>query len=472
MTRLSIGARWTLRSTAAMMVVVAAMAAVFYPLIEANFRKDALLVAELQVDELTEALEHQATSSALSPELIAYVDQHIHSASEELKLGIRIVDPGGDPLLERGIFRHRAFPPRGDFAERAALGRAVEVDVGESLPYLLYARALPIGYAEVAISTRPFLRGFLDLRDRFLEALPFVLALAAGLSWWLTQRSLAPIAHMTAAARRITASQLDEEIPTSGSGDELDSLATTLNAMMERVRTGVEQLRGFSSNAAHQLRTPLSLLRTRLEIAAVAERDANVDQDLLLAALGDVERLGDAIRGMLRLAESEGGLTPKQRRVFEIAPELEQVVEFFEPVATKKGVTLELDSGAPAKVEGDADWLRELFSNLIDNAVKYTQTGGRVVISASPSRDTVVVTVEDDGQGIAPDRLADVFERFERGADAARTPGTGLGLTVAREIARAHGGSISVRSEAGRGSSFTVRLPLEGSVRSPIGTKH
>jgi heavy metal sensor kinase len=466
--RLSIGLRWTLRYTAATMLVVLALSFVYYKLVEVRVRADAQLVLELQANELAEAVERQAGEGVVTDALVAYVDQHLDSAQGDLRLGIRVVDPDGRPLLERGVFEQRAIPLPTDFRALAASRRIVEIDVGESFPYAVITAPIEHGYVEVAVSTRRFLRGIRDLRNSFLQVLPAALLATGVLGWWLARSSLAPISRMTEAARRISASQLDERIPTSGARDELDALALTLNAMMERVGAGVERIRSFSSTAAHQLRTPLSLLRSRLEIASLSERDPEADQALLSGALRDVERLGDAVRGMLRLSDSEGGLRPEQRRPVELRPLLEEVVDFFEPVASEKGLDLRLSAEGEARVVGDVDWLRELFSNLVDNAVKYTPPGGRVEVALASRGGEVEVAVHDTGPGI-PDRdHARVFERFERGAAGADVQGVGLGLTIAREIALTHGGSIRVASRPGKGSVFTACLPRhDGAAASP-----
>jgi len=267
---------------------------------------------------------------------------------------------------------------------------------------------------------------------------------------------------MTEAARRITMSQLDEKIPISGSGDELDSLAQTLNEMMARIGIGVAGVRSFSSNAAHQLRTPVSLLHSRLDIAATAVRDPVSDQQLIEAALDDSVRIGEAIRGMLRLADSEAGLRSENRKPVELFPLLEAVVEFFEPLASEQGIRLTLDAAGPATVIGDAEWLNELFSNLVDNALKYTKAGGSVIVTARREGAHVAVAVRDTGCGIPADELDRVLGRFQRGRSHGQMGGAGLGLGGALEIARAHGGSIEVESTPGRGATFTAWLPLRG----------
>jgi heavy metal sensor kinase len=459
---ISIGLKWTLRFTLATMVVVSLVALYHYELVENRIRSDARVLLELQAEELVEAWDRYARREISLEDLVDYVDGHIDSAQDELKLGIRIHDSEGAVVLERGIFLFREFPEIVGSNPLPTSTRISQVDVGEKYAYTVMTKPLASGFVEVAISSRRFTRALLDLRNSFLMSFPVALVLTALLGWWLARRSLRPIASITETARRITVSQLEEKLPISGSGDELDSLAQTLNEMMARIRAGVARVRAFSSNAAHQLRTPVSLLRSRLDIAATADRDPVSDQRLIEAALRDVERIGEAIRGMLRLADSEAGLTPEGRKPVELFSTLADVVEFFEPVAADEGIRLSLDATEPATVSGDPEWLNELFSNLIDNALKYTEAGGSVSVTTRREGARVAVAIRDTGHGIPADELDRVFERFQRGRREDQTGGAGLGLAVALEIARAHGGRIEVESAPGRGTTFTTWLPLSG----------
>jgi two-component system heavy metal sensor histidine kinase CusS len=417
-----------------MMLIVTAMAFGHYKLVERQIRADALLLLEIQAREIAEAVGRQAQGPVATEELADYLDQHVDITS-------------------------RQIPVHPDFEVLAAEGRVVEFDAGDRYPYQILIAPLLSGYAEIVIYSRHFLRGVRDVRNSFLQTLPIALLLSGLIGWWMARGSLASIARMTDAARRISASQLDEKIPTTGTGDELDSLARTLNAMMSRIRAGLERARSFSTNAAHQLRTPISHARSRLEIAAVSPRNPQADQTLIAAVLHDLERLGEAIRGMLRLADSEGGIRADRRRVVVLAPLVEEVLGFFEPLASERDVKLRLLSAAPATVSGDPDWLKELFSNLIDNALKYTPAGSSVEVAVRADRDRAAVSVRDHGPGIAAEARERVFERFYREEPASES-GLGLGLTLAREIARAHDGDIVVEDAPGQGSTFTARLPL------------
>jgi signal transduction histidine kinase len=162
---------------------------------------------------------------------------------------------------------------------------------------------------------------------------------------------------------------------------------------------------------------------------------------------------------MLRLAQSEAGLQPGQRVPVAISALIAEVVEFFHPLADEAGVQLSTDLDDSVSVPGDPSWLHQLFANLLHNAIKYTPAGGRIEVNAAPREQGVSVIIRDTGIGIDPEQAANVFEPFQRAAGRPETPGVGLGLPLAREIARAHGGEIALESEPGKGSTFTVSLP-------------
>ncbi len=456
---LPIEIHWAIRFALAMLFVAALTTFVHYELMVRRIRSDTLLVIRLQAQEIAESFRRQPAGGDLVGALSAYVDQHIASSDPDLDLGIRVVDADGRPVIARGSFERLRFPspqPPG-----SGEGELRELDLGAANPYVMWTTRLPRGFVEIAIDSRRFARGLRELGQSFLLPLPVLAALTALLGWWLARRSLAPVARIAEAARRITASQLDEELPISGSGDELDRLAQTLNAMIARLRKSFLRTRAFSSNAAHQLRSPVSVLRSRLENAQATPRDPHLDDEMIAAAIRDVDRIGATIQGMLHLADSEGGLPAEHRRLLDPASLVAGVIEFFEPLATDLGITIDWKAEAAAPpVNGDRDWLSELFSNLLDNAIRHTPRGGSVQVALSVRDGSVAVAIRDAGPGIPAEELPRIFERFHRGRGASAR-GAGLGLPIAREIAEAHGGRLEVESTEGRGSCFTTWLPAE-----------
>ena len=450
--RLSIGAQWTLRSAAVMLVTASAFSAYVYERAERGIEKDAKTLVKLQ---LAQVLEFMAEHPGDEATWTSFAQRQVGAADPDLRLGISIFDPKGAIVHEAGS----AFGAGVTLPPEPLFGEMREVDLGRNYKFLALAKSEEQGAVQVLVYSRLFARSAARVRDAFVGALPVLLLLTAGLGWWLTRGSLRPIAVMTQSARRISASQLDESIPRTGSGDELDQLAATLNDMLARVREGVERVKRFSVDAAHQLRTPLTAMQNEIEVTLTKERTDREYRVVLEDMLVQVGTLSETINGMLRLAQSEGGLDPDHRQRVEIDPLLEEVVEFFVALAEERGIELAVTGESKAAVFGDPIWLHQLFANLLHNALKYTPEGGRVEVAAAATDGEVAVSVRDDGAGLTDEDRAVVFARFQRGSASSAGDGMGLGLALAREIVRAHRGAIEVESEPGAGSTFTVRLP-------------
>jgi signal transduction histidine kinase len=418
---------------------------------------DANLVVRLQFKELAEELEKHGTDVEA---VRAYVDAHVESAAQDLRLGIRILDRDGTIILEEG--GPDPFPLPTGLPPPGAEPVLREIDLGEHYPF--YTSVVPAGdrLVQVIFYSRAFERSTRDIRDLFLYALPPMILATSLFGWWLVRGTLRPIARIAEAARRISASRLEERIPLTGSGDELDRLAATLNEMMERLNEGVGQIRRFASNAAHELRAPIARLRHRVEDAVSRERDPSSDDKLLIETLADVDRVAAIVRSLLELAHTEGGLDPRQVDRIDLSTLLDGVADFFAPTADLRNVALERRYPPDLFVRGEHPWLRQLFANLIDNAIKYSDAGGRVELEGDAADGTVRIRVHDFGRGIPREELSRVFDPFHRAPGERSTPGVGLGLALARQIALAHGGEIEVASIEGQGSTFTVLLPIAG----------
>jgi len=451
---LSVGARWTIRYAVFTSVVLALFAYVLQAEFRERVDRDANLVVRLQLKELAEELERHRSEPE---ELEAYVDSHVSSAAQDLRLGIRILDGEGRVLLEKGGPEPFPLPER--LPAPGTEPALEEIDLGESYPF--YTAVFPAGsdFIQMILYSRAFERGIRDTRDMFLYLLPPMILATSLFGWWLVRGMLRPIAHIDEAARRISASRLDDRIAQSGSGDELDRLAGTLNEMMERLHSGVGQIRRFGSSAAHELRAPISRMRHRIEDALSRERDPIADEKLLLETLADVDGIAATVRALLDLAHSEGGLDPHQVRDVSLSALLDGVADFFEPTAEARGIVLHRAYPAGLAVRGEPNWLRQLFANLADNAIKFSERGGRVEIEAEEDAAGVRVRVHDYGRGIPAEERERIFEPFHRAPQGRGEAGVGLGLALARQIALAHGGAVEVESTEGQGSTFTVQLP-------------
>lgn len=453
---LSIGARWTLRYALFTSVVLGLFAWLLYAEFRERVDRDANLVVRLQLKELAEELEtHRSEPEALR----AYIDAHVTSAAQDLRLGIRILDRDGRVWLEKGLTED--FPKPTVLPAAGETPPLEEVDLGEKYPY--YATVLRVGedFVQVAMNSRAFERSTHEMRDLFVLVLPSMILATTLFGWWLVRGMLRPIAQIDEAARRVSASRLDERIALTGSGDELDRLATTLNEMTERLHSGVGQIRRFASSAAHELRAPISRLRHRIEDGLSRDREPGADEKLLDEMLHDVDGIARTVRALLDLAHCEGGIDARQVQEIDLTALLDGVADFFEPSAETCGVALHRGYPSDLRLRGEPHWLRQLFANLVDNAIKFSERGGRVEIDAEAEGDAVRVRVHDYGLGIPKDDRERIFEPFQRGdRGAGAGGGVGLGLALARQIAVAHGGGIEVESTEGQGTTFVVHLPI------------
>lgn len=454
---LSIGAKWTLRYVVVMLITTSIFSAFVYSRAEKRIRKDAGLLMELQLAQLITYMDSHPGSP---DEWRRFAERQAEGADPELRVGVQFFHPDGREAASVGVATIAERVPA-DIALGKHEGAPRELDVGWGYPYFVLAGRGTQGVVQLMIYSRPFARSAAGIRDAFISALPVMVLVTAALGWVLSRGSLRPIAAITRTARRISSRQIDDTIPTTGSGDELDELAHTLNDMLGRIREGVDRMRRFSVDAAHQLRTPLTAMHSQIDVTLANDRSPEEYRVVLADLLFQVDRLSDTVNAMLRLAQSEGGLEATHSKRVEIDPLLEEVADFFVALAEDRNIEVSIQAESKGAVRGDPSWLHQLFANLLHNAIQYTPEGGRVEITARPAGGhEIVVRVRDTGPGMTDEDRAKVFSRFERGSASESSEGLGLGLALAREIARAHAGSIEATNAPGGGAAFVVRLPL------------
>jgi heavy metal sensor kinase len=286
------------------------------------------------------------------------------------------------------------------------------------------------------------------------------LAFAAVAGRWLAGRSLAPLSRLAEATRAIGISNLHERVSVRGTDDELDRVANAFNQALARVEQSVSEMRQFSAALAHELRTPLAILRGEAELA-LTQAPSPAERDRLVSQIDEYDRLTRLINQVLTLARAEAGEISMTRQPVDLSALSSDVVEQIEPVAAARGITLTCDIRPGVMVEADAGWTQRLLLILLDNAIKFTPEGGRISVALSSANTVAKLSIADTGTGISPEAIPHVFERFYR-ADASRsrqTDGAGLGLALAKWIAEAHNATVDVTSTPGEGSTFTVTLP-------------
>jgi heavy metal sensor kinase len=321
----------------------------------------------------------------------------------------------------------------------------------------------------------------LDQTEEDLRQLAFALTLlvpltvlaGAGAGWWMAGQSLRPVAAITKTAQQITASSLSERLPLRGTGDELDQLSLTLNEMVARLQGSFEQMSQFISNVSHELRTPLAALRGSCEITLRTARSDDAFRKVLAGNIEELDRLTRTVSDLLAIARAEAGQIPLRRRSEDLGELVRDVAESMRVLAAERGISLDCKISGDVRADVDGEYLLRLLLNLIDNAIKYNRPQGLVEVSLLGLQDAVHITVRDTGRGIPPEELPRVFERFFRGHPDGRESagGAGLGLSMVRWIATAHGGHVDVQSRAGEGTAFRVVLPRAAAGAAAVSTQ-
>lgn len=326
---------------------------------------------------------------------------------------------------------------------------------------LLNADRQVVGWLQAAQSLEEANSTLQNLRDQLLLGIPLVLLLAGSGGYFLARRALRPIDRITRTAQSTEASDLSRRIDYHGPPDEVGRLARTFDQMVARLQAAFERERRFTADAAHELRTPLSILKGKLEVTLSRSRSPRTYRAALEELSQQVERLIRLSNELLILSRLE---VEKHTWVWvpvDLADLLESILEQIQPIAGQNQLHLDVDLQPPLSVVGDLDQLTSLFLNLVDNAVKYTPPGGEVSVHGWADGDRVWVKIQNTGPGIAAEHLSHLFEPFYR-ADASRSRhsgGAGLGLAIAQEIAQGHGGMIEAESHPGQGVTFTTVLP-------------
>ena len=325
---------------------------------------------------------------------------------------------------------------------------------------ILYALLSPSVIVQVGQAMENQSRFLEVFRRIFIITMSFLIVLAAGVGWFMARRAVSGIEAVTRTAQKISGGSLQERVPVKPRGDEIDQLAATFNQMLNRIQTLLTEIKEMSDNIAHDLRSPITRIRGTAEIALTTGKSLGEYESMAASTVEDCDRLLDMINTMLLISKTEAGVEKPSREEVDITALVRKACELFDPIADDKNVRLSCRAEGEALIPGDARMLQRMLSNVVDNAVKYTLPGGKVEVALTDNElRNIVVTVNDTGVGISEADLSRIFERFYRCDQSRSQPGTGLGLSLARAIARAHGGDITVASTVNQGSTFMITLP-------------
>jgi heavy metal sensor kinase len=387
-----------------------------------------------------------------------------------------VLGPGGDLFQvcdADGVWLYRSAPlenhdvPIRLPASLPPTGLVEDRNVGGTNLRFLSRSATVLGkpYAiQVAAPTQELLEGLRAFKWALVLLVPVVLAVAATGGFWMSRRALRPVDEITATARSIGEKNLGDRLPVPNTHDELRRLSETLNEMLERIEGAFRRVTQFTADASHELRTPVALIRTTSELALRKHRSEPEYREALDEVHAESVRTTDLIENLLTLARADAGKATLERTSVGVGSLVLEVSGQAERLAQERGISLACHVPVEAvTVSGDRGTLRRLFLILLDNALKYTPTGGNVEVSVGQESHRAVVEVRDSGIGIIEDDLTHIFERFYR-SDKSRSRdsgGAGLGLSIAKWIVEAHGGDIRVASQPERGTTFRVSLPKE-----------
>jgi heavy metal sensor kinase len=459
LSRLTVRTRLTLWYTAVLLVILSVVGASLWSALAWSLRQelDRSLLAVAHVLRDTALPQETGGVEALLRELLG---------PEFYDKFFQWTDPGGGAGYRSRALGGRRLPLSPLARDNAARGEATfeTIRLGDGRTLRLVTLPAPGGarLVQAATDLAPVERALARYRDILVVLIPLGLVLAAAGGALVARLALRPVDAMSRTARRITAEDLARRIETRGTGDELDRLADTLNAMLARLEGAFAETRRLAADAAHELRSPLTALKGGLEVALRTERTADGYRRVLASSLEDVERLVRLAEDLLLLSRAAAGPDGPGERV-ELEPLVLEAFDGVARLAKDAGLSIRLAETTPAVVRGDAAALRRALLNLVDNAVKYTPAGGGVELALRRQGAWASLVVEDTGPGIAPEDAGRIFEPFVRlrGARARDAAGAGLGLAIVRAIALAHGGGVTVEPGASGGSRFVLRLPAE-----------
>lgn len=380
---------------------------------------------------------------------------------------VRLLDMHGNVLYETPAFHKIQVPAASILQPLQGIPWQGTVSVGDDQEVRVYSRTVAddgkvFAIIQVGASLNQVQNVLKQVTTELLVAAFCVLLLGALGSYWLAGRAFAPIRRLIEVARTIKAGDLRQRVPVPRTSDEVQALALTFNEMLAGLEQTLNRQRRFVSDASHELRTPVAVIRSKTDLALQQPGELEEYVTVLRQINGESERLGRLVSDLLALARADEGKNHFEMETVPLHLLAEAVAANAEPLALERDISLRVEADSPVNVRGDEARLIQVIMNLLDNAIRYTNAGGSVTLSVASTRDQATLTVRDTGIGIQPEHLPRIFDRFYR-VDSARThkldSNSGLGLSIVDWIVRVHHGTIDVESQPGHGSTFVVTLP-------------
>jgi heavy metal sensor kinase len=378
---------------------------------------------------------------------------------------VQIFTLDGTSVATSPSSKNRQLPFRPDLAQGPPKFETISTS-SDGSPALLGGTTIQVNGQSYFVAIAASLANVRSIQRRLLITLLISIPLAILLSLVggaiLARQAIEPLNKMTGTAERISVDHLDERIELQDADIELKRLAEAFNQMLERLDASFKQIRQFTADASHELRTPVAILMGETDLAVNNLLDYEECKAALSSRREELQRMAQIVDDLLALSQFDHGQQPLQRKQLDFSDLVIEICEQQRNQARSKGVDLQLIGTAPVEMDGDATRLRQMVRNVLDNAIKYTPSGGDVNVELNQTQNhKFELRVSDTGIGIPDNALGHIFDRFYR-VDEARTReagGSGLGLSIVKQIVDAHGGTITVNSEVGSGTVVSVFLP-------------
>jgi heavy metal sensor kinase len=441
---------FTLSSLAAFVIVYLLISAIIGEGTDEDLREDVIELAELLNAEGIEALRNE-------------INLEVESDGAD-SVFYRVLTPAGEQILStdmsswQGVsIDTQALQKLGE--ETAPILKTLKLEEHAHKTRTIYGRIGPDHILQIGQSLEDD-EEFLEIfRNIFGITLVVLMVAATLIGWFMARRALGGVEDVTRIAMEISKGALEKRVPVHPRDDEVDRLAGTFNRMLDRIHALIREMREMTDNIAHDMRNPITRIRGTAEMTLTSATSADEYETMAANTIEECDRLLGMINTMLDIAEAETGVEKMSLARVDMAALVRDACELFEPISEDRGIRLVSTIPDASLMQGDYQRLQRMVANLLDNALKYTETRGRVTVSLNGDEREAVLSVADTGCGIRQDVLPHIFTRFFRCDQSRSEPGNGLGLSLARAIATAHGGDITVSSMPGQGSTFTVTLP-------------
>ena len=340
---------------------------------------------------------------------------------------------------------------------------------GFAIPFRVVASRIDDGsFIYLGLSERDELRVLRNLRLRFLSLGLLIVLIGFGIVFYTTRRMLGHVREITEAASRIGESDLSRRVPTTQHNDEIGQLSVTLNRMLDRIESSVHQLHTITDSLAHDLRSPLTAIRGKLEMSLSEGAESAQGEPMIVSAIEELDRLTEFLNASLDVAEARADALRLTRSEIDLDELMRVMIDLYEPCMSERGLRMQLRSAGSVKVFADAALVHRAVANLLDNELKHLPAACTVVICVQRENDAAVLVVEDDGPGFAAEVASTMFEQGVKGRGSS---GHGLGLAFVEAVARAHGGSVRASNRAEGGARLVITLPCAvelDDVRGPM----